>query len=391
MKEIQTDRSETEVILKNIRPQEYQKGTITMQVTKETDPNKSVGKMYELVKETSTSLNLFDRVRDFTRDLDPAVDPDILADRLYPTVSLLDKAEELVDMVSAPSIVDFDFDRFERRYDGFVQSFERYLDRAEEPEDEATAKTLDSLRTSFGTIAASGPQSIIRNLGSELRERMEKVLGELVMGPYAKRHPGLQHRAGVPEGGTLVLAYTHKSFIGQVLEDHKGAVETKMAAKRFRRVIRPDEIVGIRSPKEVMKEVIATSEPLDEFVVLADFCLPYLCCDTDCSDIELTPTVTVAAPEAGRFTGTVFGRRIREGTLTRPNALRNAEMIVRNMDDDSPVDVTVDASTGEFAFSADPGTYRVVTRGRNLRENVRVVTIGAGSRVREDIVLTPDR
>ena len=175
-----------------------------------------------------------------------------------------------------------------------------------------------------------------------------------------------------------------------MVEDHKEDFEKRLAEKRIRRSARVDELVSIRSPKEIMKEVVTTGEPLDAFVVLADFCLPYLCCDTDCSDIELAPSTTVVAPLPGRVAGTVFARRMRSGELTRPNALREAEMVVTNLEDDSRVEVTIDRETGEFAFSARPGTYRVVTRGRGgLADHTRVIAVGENSRITENIVLTP--
>lgn len=96
-------------------------------------------------------------------------------------------------------------------------------------------------------------------LAKEYRERLEKLQRQFTLAEFAKKHPGLQHKAGVPVGGTLVLVYVHKS------------------------TPQPGGPVDPNDGK-----------------VIADFYLPYLCC-SDCAPIEVKiqlpePKVTLGLP-----------------------------------------------------------------------------------------------
>lgn len=76
---------------------------------------------------------------------------------------------------------------------------------------------------------------------TEIEERKTKILDELIFENFARKHPGLEHKAGVPMGGTFVLVY---SGVAKSAED---------------------------------KSIPANT-------VVADFCLPYQCC-SDCAPI----------------------------------------------------------------------------------------------------------
>jgi hypothetical protein len=176
------------------------------------------------------------------------------------------------------------------------------------------------------------------------------------------------------------------------------------------------------------------SDPLDDYVVLADFCVPYLCCDSDCSDIEfedaqpvpprptpkppVTPTdpVVVAptpprepptpiprppltpsdpvivAPTPGPIvdtrpvpiTGTVLGASI--DPTSRPRALRSARIRLNNVETNETVPVKV--VNGRFEFSAPPGDYRLETEaGATFKPRSRVITITPEMEKEMEIIL----
>lgn len=92
-------------------------------------------------------------------------------------------------------------------------------------------------RLEANCCAASSLEIIL----NEIQTKKEEILDELIFSNFARKHPGLEHKAGVPIGGTFVMVYT-------------GAVSNKL-------------------DKEIPRNT-----------VVADFALPYLCC-SDCSPI----------------------------------------------------------------------------------------------------------
>ena len=349
------DRRVSDSVLTKIRPITYTKGAITKELTTVNDPRKSIGKLYEKVKDAPSTSNLFDRTVEFARELDPAGDPEATARKIYPTLSLLDKTEELVDTVSAPSLAEFDHRKFEAEYEGFVGAFEEYLELNEKDDAEPPAEVLETremLAAGFGAIAATGPQAVLANLGRELQERMAKIFAELNLEGYSKRHPGMEHKCGVPVGGTLILLFTHKNFVAQVLGKNQGKIKERV--KSMRTKLKLDRrSTGIRNPEEITF-ASRTSDPIDDFVVLADFCVPYLCCDTDCSDIVLEPDDT-PEPEPVAVKGTVFGVR---GDTTIP--LPRSEVKVTNLD--TSQNVTVSRDGAAYSFTGPAGSYTIEGR-----------------------------
>jgi len=110
---------------------------------------------------------------------------------------------------------------------------------------------------------------ILFDLYNEYSRRKTEVLEDLFFHKFAAKHPGLEHNAGVPKGGTLVLVCA----VANPNSD-KHEVFASM----------------LRNLKSLNEEAKATllleAESLSDYIVVADFCLPYICCSK-------TPTVKI--------------------------------------------------------------------------------------------------
>ncbi|NIR47574.1 MAG: hypothetical protein GWN61_02520, partial [candidate division Zixibacteria bacterium] len=130
--------------------------------------------------------------------------------KLRPTALLIDSIETLMKTTSVKSIVDFDFNAFEIQLDGFKTAADRYLDqdqgaRTKGSPSQIQAEVAENLRF----LATSGSTDLLSNVAHEFRKRLQKVFAEYELKTYSRKHPGMQHQCGVPEGGTLILLYTH--------------------------------------------------------------------------------------------------------------------------------------------------------------------------------------
>ncbi|MEZ4848534.1 MAG: hypothetical protein R3B93_07930 [Bacteroidia bacterium] len=114
------------------------------------------------------------------------------------------------------------------------------------------------------------------------KTRCTEIVTQLYFNYFAKAHPGMEHMAGVPKGGTFILVYTDTAANLQILT---GAVSEKVLAneemteKEFQ-VFAKDEFWLVKKAKEF-------KFPSSFFKqrVIADFALPYLCCSS-------TPSIT---------------------------------------------------------------------------------------------------
>lgn len=370
--------------LRQIRGQVYQKGQLADTLSKDQTPERSIAKLYATLKTDEDPGLLYDKTRAFAATLDANANPDVLAQRIYPYVALLDASDDLIETVSAPSLAAFNFNAFATRYDKFAQTFDTYRAIAEKQEGLSAEHVAinRALLQNQGAILAAGPQAIVANLVGELQKRIQNITGELLLGPYAQRHPGMEHQAGVPAGGTLVLVYTHKALLLQALGLNREAVTRTVAA--FRQKATPAAAAQPIALDLALAQA-SGNEVLDDFVVLADFCLPYLCCDTDCSDIDL-PAPPPPAPEEskpGMVSGSIFAQR-QGGDL-----VASASVEVFRSDTGAVVSVLVDE--GKYSFTVPAGKYMIVVTAdeAGLLPDKREVVVEPGSSQNQDFVLQP--
>jgi hypothetical protein len=115
----------------------------------------------------------------------------------------------------------------------------------------------------------------------EYARRKNELADSLLFHRFAKRHPGLEHNGGVPKGGTLVLVCgkTDPSFLSA--EKKEDLVKLMLSGKA-------EDVAAGRDLAAV----------LANYKVVADFCLPYICC----SDAPALNLIFVGASPVARFT-----------------------------------------------------------------------------------------
>jgi hypothetical protein len=252
----------------------------------------AVASIFDRVRDSTIGGELIDRVRVAVGDLGIAGDRLVLTNTVYPAVALMARAEEMMQVTSARSIADFDEARFDTALRGFADAFEAYASHAETdparvPPEVASANSAILARRDF--VASLSSQFNAAAITAELNKRVQSMLLEMTLPGFARKHPGMDHKAGVPVGGTFVLVYGSARDIQAGLTEALAQLRGGMA-KSFADVLggAPPTVASASA----VEAIIASSRPrsrdvLDEFVVLADFCLPYLCCDSDCSDVVI--------------------------------------------------------------------------------------------------------
>lgn len=266
----------------------------TLKLIAETDQQQpltkeSVASIYDKVRDNSIGGELFERVSSATATLGIAGDRDSLTHTVYPSIALMARAEEMMKVSSVSSLADFDADRFDTAMRGFTDAYTTYASKAQTNSAKIGAEAAAANQAIIdrqSLVSAAGSQVSSGALASELTRRLKAMFAELTLPGYAAKHPGLEHQGGVPVGGTFVLLYTGRDQILEQLAKQVGNLREEMG-ELFQKLLKmqapaPD-IQG------VLKELRASSRPqskdlLDNFVVLGDFCLPYLCCDGECTD-----------------------------------------------------------------------------------------------------------
>ena len=126
------------------------------------------------------------------------------------------------------------------------------------------------------------PYITIRTLNDTLQERIDRLAASLEFSNFQKEHPGMEHKAGVAVGETLLLVYQN-GFEGWSQDDEKVRKLLKRLSEK--KLIGYDQKLELKGPDP--KKITKALQEMEGMVV-ADFTLPYLCCD-ECGNLPHTP------------------------------------------------------------------------------------------------------
>lgn len=127
------------------------------------------------------------------------------------------------------------------------------------------------------------PYITIRTLFDTLQERIDQLAASLEFTNFLEDHPGMDHKAGVAPGDTFILVYQ------SIFEEYGKADEKTLALLEK---LEKQPLLGNKEQKLEVKE--PGSEQLAKVFeemhgnVVADFTLPFICCD-ECGNLPHTP------------------------------------------------------------------------------------------------------
>jgi hypothetical protein len=246
----------------------------------------TAGALFARVADPAAGGNLFNRTRDAIT-ADGGDERDVLAS--YAAVEVMSQTLGVMNALSVDSLADFEVEEFGRLYSGFTRAYLNYADtvRASPAASPEAAGLQASIVGSADLVASQASVFAAANINIEITAALQRLFEELTLGGYARRHPGLEHHAGVQVGGKLVLAYASVDALIQQAQNI-GVVAAPTVANLAANVVGNNGLAMESAALEVTAaRAAATRDQLDRFVVLADFCLPYQCCDTDCSDLYI--------------------------------------------------------------------------------------------------------
>jgi hypothetical protein len=171
-------------------------------------------------------------------------------------------------------------------------------------------------------------------LAQEYRRRVREVKRARFLGHFLEQHPGVQHKAGVPLGGTFIIVY---HGVSQQKRETAAAPDFRRAITRLRLktslVDDPDVLAlftELTKDRQSARKLVPTrardiySDTLDDLAtgsVVADFFLPYACCST-CPPIQfqlppllLQVNVSIACTDAKGFAEVTLTVRGASGQL----------------------------------------------------------------------------
>ncbi|GAB5472433.1 MAG: hypothetical protein Mars2KO_05320 [Maribacter sp.] len=385
-------RQESDEVLNKIRKEKgYVKGTVVRELNK-TSEEENLSSLYLEINDEQANLSLRDRTQTvLQRKLKDTAKAKEITNELYTTMALVDSSEEVMKSLSAESISKFDFDLFSSRYETFVASYENFI--VEEPSErlKKNAQYIEARNyasKNMATLATTETQSLFSNISSEFSQRFLNILAELTLPGYSKKYPGMEHKAGVPKGGTLILLYAHKDFIQKefinIFDDLKGRF-TQPNTNGFTTGFNGSFATGVGfnnnatfEGSDILVNREASDDPLDNFVVLGDFCLPDRCCDSNCDDLY--------DEEIEVQQGTVTGRVInaRTGGII-PQAQVTASHTSTSETTKAPV-----KSKGQYELKLLPGGYNISASAKGFTTISKTKAVNAGQNVDLSFELIPE-
>ncbi|HKJ67342.1 MAG TPA: carboxypeptidase regulatory-like domain-containing protein, partial [bacterium] len=174
---------------------QYTAGKIYTDITKTAQPQR----ILDVATEQLIADGIFDREKI----------PGIIFDFVYYPVQLMAAIEALVATLTE-SLSQFNYDDFHSKYNELLKVATEYRRRIQsnlsnpqyEPQGHEE-ETLDHLTTLVNSCDLKKFQALM----ASYQERFKEVQEIREFLHYLKDHPGLEHQAGVPRGGTFILVY----------------------------------------------------------------------------------------------------------------------------------------------------------------------------------------
>lgn len=127
------------------------------------------------------------------------------------------------------------------------------------------------------------PYITIRTLYDALQERIDQLAASLEFPNYLSDHPGMEHKAGVAPGDTFILVY-QSGFAKYGKPDEKTQKLLEGLAKQPLLGYKEQELKVDQPGSEQLASIFKEMEGQ----VVADFTLPFICCD-ECGNLAHTP------------------------------------------------------------------------------------------------------
>lgn len=248
--------------------------------------------------------------------------------------------------VLAKDLVQVDFPELEKRYQDLVSLTEVIENQRATGSIDGNVELLkwEELDDRLEAIIYNCRLDVFKALRAEYERRIKEVKQKQFLSFFLQKHPGVQHKAGVPLGGTFVLVYHETSApvrpprgvldLSDLVLDRLSLSKNRPLSAALDRLAAKPTLLADPDLRIVFGELIGevprpplfpgldpvtggiyaeTVRGMADGTVIADFFLPYLCC-SDCAPVQfvlpvpalgLTVQLTCTNPETNSAEATV--------------------------------------------------------------------------------------
>jgi len=236
------------------------------------------------------------------------------------TASFAEVLLDIKDFLKDKPLSEFDLAEFQDIYD----QLEELNETIKAQQAGAKNEEWDELSNNMNAVHYANQLESFKSIAGEYRRRVVDVKKKQFFGDFLKKHPGVQHKSGVPLGGTFIVVYhddptplkrsavltanpgavkaniTKAGFSAEVSETITNAFsritsrndllvdpDVQLLINEFSRQLPIEELILSKGSRLKTAEKII-NETVNEFAdgtVIADFYLPYICC-SDCTPIQ---------------------------------------------------------------------------------------------------------
>jgi hypothetical protein len=252
-----------------------------------------------------------------------SVDPNNLSNNY---LTIIDKVEQIMSTINAVSLSSFDSDDFTTNFKSLQDYLQQLKNLLQQQATAAAAGTPSASIVDFiakidliDDVVDSSLSDEFASLAGEYNSRVASVKQQMLFSNYFAQHGGMEHKAGVPRGGTFIIVYNPAapqqitntgitlSGFNEIFRGNE-VVQNKISATNlalrlqssFSDVIAKDptfinRAISILSPGLM---VVQPPASIPDNIVIADFYVPYKCC-SDCAPMTFVVMQTPApAPPA---------------------------------------------------------------------------------------------
>ena len=236
------------------------------------------------------------------------------------TASYAEVLLEICNYLKNTLLSDFSLTEFKDLFDQL-----EFLNAQFKKQADAASNEWNDLFNLLEAVRYASQMEAFRSIGEAYAKRLTDVKKKLFLSNFLQKNPGIQHKAGVPTGGTFIIVYhddpspirlqtgvstNYSSLKAGFREVGFASESTDTISKAFERLmVKSDNVQIDPDIKLIMDEmskqisrtdlgiekgirertaeriIAKTVSELADGTVIADFFLPYICC-SDCSPIQ---------------------------------------------------------------------------------------------------------
>lgn len=257
------------------------------------------------------------------------------------------------------------------------------------------AREADANRIREAQLAAAREAALAEATAAEKREAAKAAKEAAAQAKREAAEIAALEKAAAAARGEAEKAAREADAAKKAEEEARAAAEAAPARDAVTDISTGMREISTKASLETLglSAALADDDPINDLIVVADFCLPTFCCDSDCADLDVgtvpPPPDTTPPPTSISVSGSIVSN-VRASVVARTLTTAPIVDAILKVTDRNKKEISVKMSRGSFLFKVNPGTYTLSASAKGFVTRTETLNITAPLGREVAILLTPD-